>query len=281
MNRNFLALLTVALATAAIRLVASGTNNPAPLTPVPSRPASANPAPAAPTPIAATHADANPTSVAPDASPEPVSADGKLDFQSFHLITDRNIFDMSRTGIRIRDKAVHQVKVEEFTLNGIMSYEKGQYAFFAVSWLGSEQTHKIADMIADYKITAIGSDYVELRATNESKVVKMPAGTTIRREDNGPWSAPTVRSETVFADSGSSSSEEDNRGSREQRGSRSDRGSRADRSSRSSRGQRGAGTDTGTPSTSDQPADTSSGGSAEDVIKRLMEKRAREVKDDQ
>ncbi len=83
-----------------------------------------------------------------------------------------------------------------------MSYEKGQYAFFEGSSSAYRQTCKPAESIAGYKITAIGSDYVELQATN-SKAIKMAVGTTIRREDNGPWSAPSARSETVFVDTGS------------------------------------------------------------------------------
>ena len=53
--------------------------------------------------------------VAP-ARPAPVKADGKIDFQSFRLITERNIFDMSRTGARLRNPAARRVKVDYFTL---------------------------------------------------------------------------------------------------------------------------------------------------------------------
>ena len=126
------------------------------------------------------------------------------DFQSFRLIQDRNIFDMSRTGRVSRRQTIHIAKVDDFTLVGTMSYENGNYAFFDGSSFEYRGTRKPAAQIAGYKISVIASDYVDLQGTN-NKTVRMPVGTTIRREDGGPWSAPVVSSDASFADSGSSS----------------------------------------------------------------------------
>jgi hypothetical protein len=214
------------------------------------------------------------------AAPAPVKADAKMDFDSFHLITQRNIFDMSRTGrIGVKYQAP-PVKVDDFSLVGTMSYEKGQYAFFDGNSSEFRQNLKPAETIGGFKITTIGPDYVELQSTN-NKTVKMLVGWGMRREDNGPWSEPTMSSDTSFADSGSSNRDtvdRSDRSGRNDRGSgRSDRrlyrNSRGDRSSASGMGDPGPG--------ADQNSNGSSGGSESDVIKRLMEKRAKEVKDGQ
>jgi hypothetical protein len=231
MNRNFLPILTLILVTAAGRLVAADGTNAVP------------------------------------AQPAPAKVDGKIDYQSFRIITERNIFDMSRSGARVRP-SVHRAKVDYFTLFGTSSYEKGRFAFFDGSGSAYRKTCKPEETIAGYKVTTIGSDYVELQATN-NKTVKMVVGATIRREDNGPWSPPSVRSETVFADTGSGDSER----SGSDRGGRGDRGSRSDKSST---------TYPDLPPAAEIKSDAASSGSSEDdVIKRLMQKRAKEVKDDQ
>ena len=109
---------------------------------------------------------------------------------------------------------------------------------------------------------------MELQTTN-NKTIKMAVGTTIRREDNGPWSAPIVQSES-FADTGSSDRE------------RGDRGDRKDRGERGSRGDKSSNTYPDLPPAAEIKSDAASGGGSEDeVIKRLMQKRAKEVKDDQ
>lgn len=204
----------------------------------------------------------------PPAEVPPTKPDEKGDFKAFQLVIDRNIFDMSRTGARpTHQQPTRRVKVDDFTLYGTSSYEKGQYAFFEGSSSDYRQICKLGGSIAGFKVAQIGSDYVELQGTNGGKMVKMDVGTTMRREDNGPWSAPSVRSDASLADSGG--------GSRE-------RGDRGGRSERRSRGDRGSSTDSGATSSSDQNSgSSSSGGSQDDIIKRLMEKRAKEVKDDQ
>ena len=213
MNRNFLTILTLALATAAGSLAAADTTNSAP------------------------------------AKPAPVKADTKVDFQSFRLVTERNIFDMSRSGrVRTRPSTIRQVKVDDFTLIGTMSYEKGQFAFFDGSSSAFRRTLKVGDPIAAYKVTAIASDYIELQSPT-NKPFKMSIGAEMSRRDNGPWSLGS-RSEAIVVTTESS----------------------------------GAGADSAASSASNsepKPAPPSGGGAEDDVVKRLMQKRAKEVKDDQ
>lgn len=212
----------------------------------------------------------------PQAEPAPMKPDEKGDFKAFQTIIDKNIFDMTRTGApRSRRTPVHVPKVDDFTLYGTSSYEKGEYAFFDGSSPAYRQICKLGGSIAGYKVAAIGSDYVELQGTNGSKTVKMDIGTTIRREDNGPWSAPSVRGDASLADSGGGSRDRDS-------SDPSDRGGRGERRDRRSRGDRGGSSDSGATSSSDQSSGSSPSVSNQDeIIKRMMERRAKEVKDDQ
>lgn len=215
-----------------------------------------------------------------------VGSDTKLDFDFFKLVRERNIFDMSRTG-RIGTRSVpKRVIVDDFTLVGTMSYEKGLYAFFDGSSSEFRQNGlKPGDKIAGYKIAAIGNDYVDLLSTN-SKTIRMGLSTSMRREDKGPWSGPTLRNDTVIADSGSSSSRDTS--DRSDRSDRSSRGDRSDRSDRRLYRNRGGGSTSGGmgdpgPGTSntDSKADSSASSNESDIVKRLMEKRAKETKDNQ
>ena len=173
--------------------------------------------------------------------PSPAKVEAKDDFKAFQLITERNIFDMTRTGAHIRTSPVYRPKVDDFTLVGTMSYEKGVFAFFDGSSSEYRQQCKTNGTIAGYKVMAIGSDYAELQSTN-GKVVKMLVGTTIRREDKGPWSAPSTRADAILADAGTRSRD------RSDGAERGDRGDRSSRNGRRSRGDRASSTGDAAPS---------------------------------
>ena len=190
------------------------------------------------------------------AKPAPVKADTKVDFQSFHLLMERNIFDPSRSGrSRIRSAPVRQVKVDDFALLGTMSYEKGTYAFFDGNSSEYRKNCKVGETIADYKITAIESGFVKLQSTN-NQTITMPVGGEMSRRDRGPWSLGTRTDVTVTATESSDTSTPGSKSS-------------------------GSPTNAGAAPAAEQKPDSAGGSSADDVIKRLMEKRAKLVQDGQ
>src|SRR5438445_33241 len=88
-----------------------------------------------------------------------------LDFQSFRLITDRNIFDPNRSPRSVtsgRTEGRKPAKTEAFSLVGTMSYEKGDFAFFDGTLSEYRKTLKPGDTIAGYKINAVAADRVQL-----------------------------------------------------------------------------------------------------------------------
>jgi hypothetical protein len=117
---------------------------------------------------------------------------------------------------------------------------------------------------------------VDLLSTN-SKTIRMKMGTTVRRENNGPWSAPTVRSDAMLADTGSSNRDTSNRSDRSDRSSRSS-SDRSDRRlySRSRNNGSNGGSDTGSPASDTKIDSSSSSNSDSDIAKKLMERRAKQ-----
>jgi hypothetical protein len=164
----------------------------------------------------------------------------KLDFQSFKIISQRNIFNPNRRANMPNADIVRpkQVQIDFFTLNGTMSYEDRHYAFFEGT---SSQYRKVlapSDIIAGYKISEIGDDHVMLAASS-NQVINLRVGMQMKRQDGGPWSL--VASAEPVVDSGTTAT---------------------------------------TDQTPDSTPGASAPSSAEsDVIKRLMQKREQETKD--
>src|SRR5215510_7712669 len=80
----------------------------------------------------------------------------RLDYSSFKIVTDRNIFNANRSGRVARSREQQrQVKVDTLALVGTLSYEKGTFAFFDGSSSQFRKTAKVADSVAGFKVTAI------------------------------------------------------------------------------------------------------------------------------
>src|SRR4051812_46991175 len=99
------------------------------------------------------------------------NAPAKNDFQSFQIISQRNIFDPNRSargGPREPREASKPSRTEAFGLVGTMLYEKGKFAFFDGS---SSDYRKIAtpsDKIAGYTVTDIEANAVKLETNGQS-----------------------------------------------------------------------------------------------------------------
>jgi len=115
-------------------------------------------------------------------APVPAVAQARPDFSAFKMVVDRNIFDPNRfpqSGRSVRRAT------DYFEFVGTMSYEKGTFAVFTGSSSEYKKVVKLADTIADYKVTNIAPDYVSLAAsTNE---VKLAMNAQMRRDLDGEW----------------------------------------------------------------------------------------------
>ena len=127
--------------------------------------------------------DRNQTNVVFGTNNGPVS----LDYATFQLIVDRNIFDPNRfpRGPGTVRPASKPRSFDSLTLVGTMSYEKGTFAFFDGTSSDYKKALKLADSIAGYKVTNIAPNGVKLATgTNE---LELSVGAQLRREEDGPW----------------------------------------------------------------------------------------------
>jgi hypothetical protein len=109
-----------------------------------------------------------------------------LDFQSFHLIQQRNIFNPNRRRDSRGDKAPAP-RPDWFTLKGIMSYEDQNVAFFDGSSSSYRKAAKIGDNIAGYKVAEITNTGVKLAASG-NQTLNLHLQSQMRRQPGGPWS---------------------------------------------------------------------------------------------
>jgi hypothetical protein len=182
------------------------------------------------------------------------------DYPAFsRFISDRNIFDPSRRPRTVRTETPppapkpRPAVTPTFSLVGTMDYGKGVFAFFDGTSAGYRKSVQNDGEIAGYKVAEILPTGVTLVGTNSSRVV-LKVGMQMRQEADDKWElsaqlAPIVVDETAQSSyTGSTSSRRSS--------------SSSTRSSGTSSGDRPGGT----------PAEVN------DVLKRLMELRDKEMK---
>lgn len=164
------------------------------------------------------------------------------DYSAFKVIPERNIFNPNRSSRGAGTPKTEPDKaprIDSFALRGTMIYEKGSFAFFDGSNSDYRKVLTTSNSIAGFTLKDIDSDGVKLE--KEGKAIQLAVGQQLKRQNEGDWSVGEATNSTQSgASSGSSTS-----------------------SSRSST----SGSET-----------SSSSGSQSDVLKRLLEKREKELK---
>lgn len=197
---------------------------------------------------AATNAPARPATNAP-------AAPRQLDFDSFKLITDRNIFNGNRSGQRIVARGVTQraIKVDSLTLVGTLSSERGDLAFFDGTESNYRKAVKLESNVAGFVLKEIWPNGVKLvDGTNE---IALRIGTALRREDEGHWR---------YAEAGNYSSGSGSSGSFRAASYGSGRAANNERSTESATG------------SSSSPTPAAPAADVNEVLRKLMEKREKD-----
>jgi hypothetical protein len=168
----------------------------------------------------------------------------RMDSRYFQFIAQRNIFDQTRRRPIIRDNnpQTPPARIDSFTLTGVGLDNNQGAAMFDSSSSLYRKVMKTGETIAGYRIAEITPNLDSIKlAASSNQVVEMKVGMQMRRRNNGPWllasSSGTVTPPPT-TESGDSAPSSDTNST-------------------------GA-----TPGTSVSNAD--------DIIKRLMEKRAKE-----
>ena len=123
----------------------------------------------------------------------------RLDYASFRIIPERNIFNpnrSARSGRGAKTEPEKRARVESFALVGTMSYENGRFAFFEGSSSQYRQVLKPADTIAGYKVADIAPNLVRLESTN-GQTIELSVGMQMKKQDEEEWSLAGARVETT------------------------------------------------------------------------------------
>ena len=219
----------------------------------------------------------NPTAVvaepvqspAPEIKPVPAPAPGKLDFSSFKLVSDRNIFNGNRSGQRLTATRAstqqRSVRVESFSLVGtLLAEDKVPVAFFDGTSSELRKSLKAGGSIAGFTVQEIL--HAGVRLVEGTNTLDVLVGSGLRREDEGLWKSSTSSASYASSSSGNNSGGTSAR-------ARTDTGNN-NSSARSSGRNNGGGRNgsTGSSPSSDSPPTAE----VNEVLKKLMEKREKE-----
>ncbi len=119
---------------------------------------------------------------------DPVARNRRVDYSAFRLIAERNIFNAARSGGRVNApprETRRPARTDTLALVGVMSYEKGAFAFFDGSQPEFRKALAPGGTIAEFKLAEIRPDGVGLE--NGTNRWELRVGTRLRREDQGPW----------------------------------------------------------------------------------------------
>jgi hypothetical protein len=118
------------------------------------------------------------------------NASSVVSLQNFKIITQRNIFDPNRrAGSGERGRRIDPnrlARAEGFSLVGTLLDKRGEFAFFSGSDTKYKKVLKVDGIIAEYKVTEVTPDYVELES-NSSNQVRMTVGMQMKKLDAGEW----------------------------------------------------------------------------------------------
>jgi hypothetical protein len=120
-------------------------------------------------------AAANDSSIAPPAA---------ATYETFRLITDRNIFNPNRTGRRDRTEE-QPPRTDIITLVGTLESEHGLRSFFDGSEAGFRKALRVGDMIDKFKVVKITPNVVDLE--RDGKIISMRVGQQLRRPEGADW----------------------------------------------------------------------------------------------
>jgi hypothetical protein len=118
---------------------------------------------------------------------------GPTDYAQFsRFVAARNIFDPNRqphytsSRPRTRTTRMHSPSTPAFTFVGTMSYEKGLFAFFSGNSDELKQVLPVGQKIAGYTVTQVSPGRVTLAAADKKENLQLRIGDVMRQE-NGKW----------------------------------------------------------------------------------------------
>jgi hypothetical protein len=131
------------------------------------------------------------TSRAAEAEPAAPNIPARFNFEAFHLITERNIFNPHRSSRGDSNpsppkESERRVRTQSFSLLGTMSYEKGRFAFFDGSNSDYRRVLRASDSIGGFKIAEVAPSCVRLENTN-GQSIELCVGMQMAKREEEDW----------------------------------------------------------------------------------------------
>jgi hypothetical protein len=172
------------------------------------------------------------------------AATNRLDYSAFKIVADRDIFDPNRYPHSDRSPRRESRKATKtadlISLVGVMTYEKGTFVFLDGTSSDYRKVLKPTGSIAGFQLAEVNANQVKLVAGTNQFVLRV--GSQLRRDEEGEWALSATAAPIS--------------------------------SSASSAGSPAPSSDSSDSSGSAAPA---AGGSAADILKKLMQRREQEM----
>jgi hypothetical protein len=146
------------------------------------------------TPESATVKSATAPTSAPEsaktaATPAPARAESSVaptaSFDTFRVVSDRNIFNPNRTGRRERSTEETPPRVDTLSVVGTMESDRGLRAFFDGSEASYRRAVRVGETVDQFKVTQITPQMVDLE--RDGKNLSVRVGQQLRRPEGADW----------------------------------------------------------------------------------------------
>jgi hypothetical protein len=123
------------------------------------------------------------------ATPAPARTDSSVapaaSFDTFRLVSDRNIFNPNRTGRRDRNNEEQPPRVDVISVVGTMESDRGLRAFFDGSEASFRRAVRVGESVDKFKVIKISPNVVDLE--RDGKSLSVAVGQQLRRPEGADW----------------------------------------------------------------------------------------------
>jgi hypothetical protein len=106
-------------------------------------------------------------------------------FDTFRVVSERNIFNPNRTGRRERTTEEPPPRVDTISVVGTMESDRGLRAFFDGSDSSYRRAVRVGESVDKFKVTQISPNIVELE--RDGKNLSVRVGQQLRRTEGAEW----------------------------------------------------------------------------------------------
>lgn len=122
----------------------------------------------------------------PPGTPAPVGAIApNVGFDAFQIVVERNIFNPSRSSRARSAPEEKPVRTDELSLVGVVQYDGDRIAVFDGSESAFRRGIREGESVADFRVARIAADGIEL--TLNDRRIALKVAQQLRRPEGGEW----------------------------------------------------------------------------------------------